>query len=101
MKAKGINKEFRFSASSVGLFTSQIKMPVAIEPAFNIIEEELIQPYIYHYFNAYKGNPKRVGDVIANTVDASKDIPIKVVPLLSPMVWVPSIHQVNWILEVR
>ena len=84
MKAKGINKEFRFSASSVGLFTSQIKMPVAIEPAFNIIEEELIQPYIYHYFNAYKGNPKRVGDVIANTVDASKDIPIKVVPLLSP-----------------
>jgi len=66
------------------LFTSKIKMPVAIEPAFNIIEEELIQPYIYHYFNAYKGNPKRVGGAIAHTVEASKNIPIKVVPLMSP-----------------
>ncbi len=84
MRKKGINKEFRFSASSHGLFMTQIKIPAAIEPATKVIEDELIQPYIYCYAEAYKGNPKRVGDAIARSVEASKDIAIRTVPLLSP-----------------
>lgn len=84
MRTKGINKEFRFSASSHGLFMTQIKIPAAIEPATRVIEDELTQPYIYHYTGAYKGNPKRVGDAIARSVEASRDINIKTVPVLSP-----------------
>ncbi|MFQ5786446.1 MAG: hypothetical protein ACE5H1_00545 [Thermodesulfobacteriota bacterium] len=84
MRTKGINKEFRFSASSHGLFMTKIKIHAAIEPATKVIEDELIQPYIYNYATAYKGNPKRVGDAIAESVEASKDIAIRTVPLLSP-----------------
>lgn len=84
MHSKGINQKFRFSASSTGLFMPKIKYPKAIEPAQNVIEEVLIQPYIYHYAISYKGNPKRVGDAISASVKASKDIGIKNIPLLSP-----------------
>ena len=84
MHSKGINQKFRFSASSTGLFMTKIKHPEAIEPAKKVIEEVLIQPYIYHYAISYKGNPKRVGDSISASVKASKDIGIKNIPLLSP-----------------
>jgi len=84
MRSKGINQNFLFSASSTGLIMTNIMHPAAIEPAQKVIEEVLIQPYIYHYAISYKGNPKRVGDAIAKSVKASKNIGIKNIPLLSP-----------------
>ncbi len=84
MRSKGVDQNFRFSASSVGLFTTAIKCFPAIEPATKVIEDEMIQPYIYHYTTGYKGNPKRIGDAISASVEASKDIAIKTIPLISP-----------------
>jgi len=84
MRSKGINRNFLFSASSTGLFLTNIKHPAAIQPAQKVIEEVLIQPYIYHYASSYKGNPKRVGDAISKSEEASKDIAIKNIPLMSP-----------------
>jgi len=84
MRFKGINKKFRFSASSTGLFMLKIKIPEAIQPAPSVIEEVLTQPYIYYGARRFKGNPKRVGDAIAKAVNASKRVSIKTIPLISP-----------------
>ncbi len=86
MRSKGINQNFRFSASSTGLFMSKIKIPAAIQPAQKVIEEVLIQPYIYWGYKSFKGNPKRVGDAISQSVNSSKKkgIKIKNIPLISP-----------------
>jgi len=84
MRSKGIVQNFLFSASSNCILMAGIKYPVAIEPAPKVINYELIQPYIYHYANSYRGNPKRVGYAIYRSVNASRNIGIKNMPSLSP-----------------